>query len=213
MFTIDLLKGERVPIKSGPEGIAVGAVTLVVPVIIAIAMLGFYLINSITISIQRQDITRYVEKTNELSKALKLQKSFEVEKKNINSGLSEVASSLSRHTQWSPILATIVKNIPETIMLTRLEVTQRTVKKKIPSKDDPKKTVTIGIPARTLQMNVCGSQQSDSGKAVKDFKDRLWSSSILGPRLEEIRVSQESDMLGGQPIVSYGIDCIFKPGL
>ena len=54
MFTIDLLKGQGIPIKSRPEGIVIAAVTLAVPIIIAVIIFSFYLNNSIVISIQRQ---------------------------------------------------------------------------------------------------------------------------------------------------------------
>ncbi len=54
MFTIDLLKGEGVPVKSGPGGITIAVVTLVVPIVIAIVMLGLYLSNIINISVQTQ---------------------------------------------------------------------------------------------------------------------------------------------------------------
>ena len=56
MFTIDLLKGESVPAKSSPEGIAVVAVTFVVPIIIAMVMVSFYLSNIINISVQKQEV-------------------------------------------------------------------------------------------------------------------------------------------------------------
>ena len=213
MFTIDLLKGESIPLKSRPEGIAIGALTFTVPVIAAIVMFGFYLSNSIAMSIQKQDTAKYVKRTDELSDAVKLQKSLEREKNAISSSLAEVASSISRHTQWSPVLALLAKNIPDSMVLTKLEVKQHSVTKKIPSKADPKKKINVSVPVRTLQINICGSPQSNCDKAVKDFKDDLRFSTLLGPRLEAVKVSQEFDTLDGQDVVSYTIDCVFKPGL
>ena len=213
MFTIDLLKGEGIPLKSRPEGIAVGALAFGVPIIVGIAMFGFYLSNSVAMSIQRQDITKYTEKTNKLSKAVKLQESLEKEKAAIGSSLAEVASSVGRHTQWSSVLATLVRNMPDSMVLTKLEMKQRFVKRQIRSKEDPNKKVPISIPARTLQMNVSLSHQIDYDKAVKDFRDRLFYSSFLAPKLENIRVSQGFDTLEGQDVVSYTLDCVFKPGL
>ena len=213
MFTIDLLKGEGIPLKSRPEGIAVGALAFGVPIIVGIAMFGFYLSNSVAMSIQRQDITKYTERTNKLSEAVKLQESLEKEKAAIGSSLAEVASSVGRHTQWSSVLATLVRNMPDSMVLTKLEMKQRFVKRQIRSKEDPNKKVTISIPARTLQMNVSLSRQIDYDKAVKDFRDRLFYSSFLAPKLENIRVSQGFDTLEGQDVVSYTLDCVFKPGL
>jgi hypothetical protein len=45
MFKIDLLKGQGVPVKSRPESIAITAVALVVPIVIAFVMLGYFLQN------------------------------------------------------------------------------------------------------------------------------------------------------------------------
>ena len=213
MFTIDLLKGEGIPAKSRPEGIAIAAATLAVPVIIAIVMFGLYLRNRIIISIQKQAIVNYETKIVELSDAVELQKSFEKEKAVIGSALSEVKSSIGRHTQWTPVLATLVENMPDLLVLTELRVKQNSVKIKVPKKDDPQKMVDISVPVRTLQMSVSGRPGDNCDEAVRDFKDRLRSSALLGPKLEDIRVSQEFDTLEGRDVISYEIDCIFKPEL
>ena len=212
MFTIDLLKGQGIPIKRGPETVVIAAVTFVVPIIIAIVMFGLYLSNKIIISVQKQEIVSYQAKIDQLSDAAELQKSFEEEKKLINSCLSEVSSSIGKHTQWSPVLVTLVKNMPDSMVLTKLEVKQRSVKRKIPKKDDPQKMVDISVPVRTLQMSVSGSPQYNCDEAVRDFRNRLRFSKSLKSKLEDIRVSQETDTLEGQDVVSYEIDCIFKPG-
>ena len=213
MFTIDLLKGQGIPIKSGPEGIAIAAATFAVPIIIAIVMVGFYISNGIVMSIQKQEIVNYETHINTMSDAVELQKSCEQEKNIINSCLSEASFAAGRYIQWSPVLATLVKNMPDSVVLTKLEIKQRSVKRKIPAKDDPKKMTDISVPVRTLLMKVSGSPQSNCDKAVRDFQDRLRFSTMLGPKLEDIRVSQGFDTLGGQSVVSYGIDCIFKPEL
>ncbi len=213
MFTIDLLKGQAVPIKRGPESIVITAVTFAVPIIVAIVMFGFYLSNKITISVQKQRIVSHKADIDKLSEAADLQKSFEQEKKAINNCLSEVSSSLDRHTQWSPVLVTVVKNMPDSMILTRLEVKQRSIKKKVPKKDDPKKMVDISVPVRTLQISVSGSPQHDCDKAVRDFRNRLRFSKLLEPKLEDIIVSQKTGTLEGQKVISYEIDCIFKPQL
>jgi len=213
MFTIDLLKGQGTPAKSSPESIAIAAAALAVPVIIAIVMFGLYLRNKIIISVQKQEIANYGTKIGKLSDAVELQKSFENEKAAISNCLSEVATSIGRHTQWSPVLTTLVKNMPDSVVLTDLNVKQSSVKRKVPKKDDPQKMIDISVPVRTLQINVCGSPQSNCDKAVRNFRGRLRSSAFLGPKLENIRVSQRFGTLESQDVVFYQIDCIFKPEL
>ena len=213
MFTIDLLKGEAVPPKSRPGGIAIAGAAFAAPIIIAIVMFSFYLSNIINISIQKQEVVRYKKKIDQLSDALKMQESFEKEKKVISSCLTEASSSIARHTQWSPILMTLVENMPGSVVLTSLEVKQRSVRKKVPQKDDPNKMTNISVPVRTLHISVCGSPQTNSDKAVRDFGGRLRSSALLGPKLENIKVSQGFDILQNQSVVSYEMDCVFKAGL
>ncbi len=213
MFTIDLLKGRGVPAKSRPRNIAVVAVAVVVPVIIAIAMFGFFLHNRIIISIKKNTIGNYETRISGLSDAIEMQKSFEEEKSIYSSCLSEVSSSLAGHTQWSPVLVTLVENMPDSVMLTALDVKQRSVRQKVPKKDDPKIMIDVSVPVRTLQMKVVGRPQTNSDEAIRDFSELLRSSSLLGPKLENIRISQGLGKIKDQEVVTYQIDCIFKPGL
>jgi len=213
MFTIDLLKGRGIPVKSRPRNIAVAAVAVVVPVIITIAMFGFFLHNRIIISIKQNTIGNYETRIGGLSDAIEMKKSFEEEKSVYGNCLSEVSSSLDWHTQWSPVLVTLVKNIPDSVMLTALDVTQRSTRIKVPQKNDPAKMIDVSVPVRTLQMKVAGRPQTNCDEAIRDFSEILRSSSLLGPKLENIMISQGLGKLKDQEVVSYQIDCIFKPGL
>lgn len=213
MFTIDLLKEQGVPMKSRPEGIAITAVAFVVPLIIAIIMFGCYLHTKIIVSIQKQGIVNYEKRIRQLSDAVEIQRSFENKRSIINNCLLEVASSLGRHSQWSPVLVTLVRDMPDSVALTSLDLKQRSVRKKMPSKSNPNQMVDVAVPVRTLQMTVSGHPNYNHSRAVRDFADRLRFSDVLEPKLEEIRVSQEGVTLQGEDVVSYGIDCIFKPAL
>ncbi|MCK5642666.1 MAG: hypothetical protein KAJ19_17795 [Gammaproteobacteria bacterium] len=215
MFKVDLLKGQGVPIRSRPEGIAVAAVTFAVPIVIAIIMFGIYMSNKIVMSVQKQDIASYNEriKSDKLWKAVELQEAFEDEKVSTNSHLEEVSESVVRYTQWSPILLTLVKSMPESAVLTKLTVKQRSIRKKVPQKGDPTKMVDVSLPAISLQMKICGTSKTGYDEEIKKFRDRLRSSAYLGPKLEDIIVSQGFDKVDGRDVVAYDIDCIFRPEL
>jgi hypothetical protein len=213
MFTIDLLKGEGLPAKGRAQNMAVAAIASAVPFVIAVAMFGFYLHNRIIISIQTGEIAACKEKTDKLSDAVAKQRALELNRTAYGACLAEVKTAVERHTQWSPILATVVGNMPESVVLTALEVKDRTVKRKVPNKDNPETTTEVSILAPTLQMNVAATPQSDGDKAVRAFRDKLQSSDLLGPRLESITVSQKADGLSGLDVVSYEINCLFKPKL
>jgi hypothetical protein len=213
MFTIDLLKGQGIPIKRKPWGAAIAALAFAAPILVALAMLGLYLSNRIVINVVKQEIINYEKNIKTLSDAVELQKSLEAEKNDTTTCLSEALSTINKHTQWSPILVTVVENMPDSMVLTELEIKQRSVTKQVPKKDDPKKMLNITVPVNILKMSVSGRMQANNDKAVKDFKDRLRLSSLLASKLEDIVVSQKTDTFEGEDVVSYDIDCVFKPEL
>lgn len=211
MFTIDLLKGQAIPWTSRPAGLAIIAITAVVPVTVAIAMVCLYLNNNITLAMKEQQIARYETDAGKFADAVAQQEALKREKIAYSNCLSEVSSSLERHTQWSPILTTLMENMPDSVVLTSLEVEHNSIKKKVPKKDEPKKIEEIDVPVRTLRLSVSGGSAGNCDDAVRDFRDRLRSSAFLGPRLENIGVSQKSETLEGRDVVSYEISCVFKP--
>jgi len=213
MFTIDLLKGQCTPRKSSPGSIATAATAAFVPVFIAIALFGFYLLNRIFISVQTSAIANYETKISKMSDAIKQQQSLEEEIKTYNDCLSEVSSNLDRHAQWSPTLVTLVKNLPDSVVLKSLDVKQRSTRIKVPQKDDPTKMIDAFVPVRSLQMKVVGLPETNCDDAIKNYSEQLRSSSVLSPKLENIRISQGVGKLENKEVVSYQIDCIFKPGM
>jgi len=198
--------------KSRPAGLAIIAVTAVVPVTVAIAMVYLYLNNNTTLAMKEQQIARYEADAGKFADAIAQQEALRKEKIAYCNCLSEVSSFIKRHTQWSPILTTLMENMPDSVVLTSLEVEHDSIKKKVPKKDEPKKIEEIDVPVRTLRLSVSGGSAGNCDDAVRDFRDRLRSSAFLGPRLENIGVSQRSETLDGRDVVSYEISCVFKPG-
>jgi Tfp pilus assembly protein PilN len=213
MFKIDLLKGQGLPLKSSSGGIAIVAVTIAVPLYILIIMFGFH-VNDITyMAIREQEIGRCQSGIAKLSDAVRMQESLEKEKILYDACLSEVKSSIGKYVQWSPVLVTMVENMPNSVMLTELEVRQDSVRRKVPKPDNPQEMIEATVPVNILRMSISGGPQYDCNKEVRDFQDRLQSSAFLGPKLENIVVSRESETLKGRDVASYEIDCVFKPRL
>jgi len=213
MFEIDLLKGEGLPNKERARNMIVVAAASAIPAIAAIAMVGIYLNNKVMISIGNREIAGWKAKTDDLAGAVATQRAAEREKALCAARLAELTTAVNRHTQWSPILATVVRDMPESVVLTALELRERSVTIRVPRKDDPQKTTDKSVPVPVLRMNVSATPQSDGDNDVKTFRQKILASASLGPKLENITVSQEADMLSGLNVVSYEIDCLFKPKL
>ena len=217
MFTIDLLKGQGRPVRTRPKGIAIFVATFVVPMLVAILMASYYYSNRVVISINNQNVANYTTQIERLADTLKLKESWERDKINLSNCLSDVASSIGTHTQWSPILVSLVQNLPNSAVLNSLEVKQTLINKKasaIAEKDKKDKTADTSVTVRTLRMRLCGNQNSDFDREIKAFRDRLLASDVIGTKLEDVVIaSQTNETMDGRDVISYDIDCIFKPGI
>ena len=213
MFTIDLLNGQGLPQKTKPGDVAIIAATVILPVLLAIGTLGMYLNNKVILSLKELEVAKTEEKINNYSDALKQQETLRKKKVAYGNCLSEVGTLIKKYTQWSPVLTTVVENMPESVVLTSLEVERNSIKKTVPIGDDPGETKEIEVPIRVLRLNVSGNPLSNCDEAVRDFQDRLRTSALLGPKLENIRVQRDSEKYKGQDIFSYEIICDFKPEL
>jgi len=214
MFAIDLLKGQGIPEKSGAKGIIVGVIGFAVPVIIGIVFSGMYLSDAVAISVKKQEIGRFEKKTENLSDALRIQKSFEQKRNAMQSVLSEVSSSLDRHTQWSQVLVTIVKTIPDSLVMTGLEAEQDFKTKRRPKRGNPDEMENVSIPIRILKIRVKGKTGSNHDEAVREFCSKLRSSKGIGSRLKNIKIAKRN--LGDRKEKGefyYEVICLFKEGL
>ena len=218
MFTIDLLKGQGRPARTKPKGIAIFVATFVVPILVAILMASYYYNNKVVISINKQNIASYTTQIERLADTLKLKESLDRDKINLRNCLSEVTSSIKAHTQWSPIIVSLVQNIPSSAVLSSLEVKQASINKKAPAGGNPvaekDKKDDTSIIVRTLRMRLCGNPNSGLDREIKAFRDQLLASNVLGTKLEDVVIaSQTNETMDGKDVISYDIDCIFKSGI
>jgi hypothetical protein len=213
MFTIDLLNGQGLPLKTKPGGVVVVAMTAILPVLFAIGVVGTYWHNKVILSLTEREIVKNEARIDEFSGALELREALMKEKITYGSCLSEVSSSIKNYTQWSPILTTVVEKMPASVVLTSLKVERNAIKKKVPDKEDPEEMKEVKVPMRVLRLQVRGGPQCNCDEDVRDFQDHLRTSALLGPMLDNIRVSRDSEKIDDRDVFSYEITCVFKPRL
>ena len=205
MFTIDLLKRQGVPIRTQPQGIALGVITLAVPLLLIVMALSSYLSSKISISLLSREIAACQASITKFGDVVQSQKQVNSEKQSLNRSLNDVGMALTRYTQWTPIIISIVENMPDSIIMTNLEVKRNSARISVPLKDDPTKKTTVTVPRRSLHMTVCSGTQANCAKAVREFSDRLRLSDELSSKLEDIKVSRsikrlDHNTLGGFPV-------------
>lgn len=212
-FNIDLLKGHGIPPKSGPTRIIITIITVMVPSLIAMLLFILYQNNEVITKITQQDMIKLQDKTAELSDDVKMQKKLEREAVFYKACLSEVKTNIGKYYQWSPVLVTLVNEMPASVVLTELEVDKEKIKKQIPKTDQSGSMNTIDMDVTKMVVNVSNKGQGDYVEEIKDFRDRLYSSSVIGSKLENISFSRRTEDEGGRENVSYQIKCLFKPEL
>lgn len=208
MFTIDLLKGRGLPKKSSPKEIAARAALLVIPVILTVVIASYYIGNKITMGILSKEIVNYQSKMGDLMGNIKFYRSFEKEKDLIECSLTDVAKAVVPHKQWSPIIVDLIKNLPDSIILTRLNAKQEMAKRA-----EQNAAANVQISRYALTMSVSGSSVFNFPNDVKDFKNKICNSPLFSDKLEDVKISQISDMVNNSDMISYEIDVVFKPQL
>ncbi|MHC4324732.1 MAG: hypothetical protein ACYSUX_10705 [Planctomycetota bacterium] len=210
MHNIDLLRGQGIPAKTTLGSAAMVVVIVVVPLLAAAAMMDRYAQNITDIGIKQQKISTAQETIEENADAVKFKKSLETEQNAIRSKLSEVSSCLGKYIQWSPVLDTLAKYMPSNMVMSGLKAESTSERQRVASEKDPNRMVTVT--KRILVLDISGTETRDYGTVVKSYASRLKSSSVLGPKLENIEVSQKPGGTGDDNTVSYTMNLMFKTG-
>ncbi|MFA5422987.1 MAG: hypothetical protein WC374_03950 [Phycisphaerae bacterium] len=211
MIKIDLLNGQGIPAKSRPEGIIATAITIIVPFVIALIMLGIYMSNRVVIKIQERETAGYEKKIEALSGEMRSYKEYQRQRGLVKQRITETAQAIESHEQWSDILITVVENIPDSLVLTKMSAEQRFIKVEISGSGESKKNIKKTIPVRTLYLTLGGAAGDVSDRQVQEFRDKLRFSKILGSKLEDIPVAQKVEMVDGREVITYEMQCIFRP--
>lgn len=212
MYTIDLLKGEGIPIPARPGGIAMACLIVVVPLFLGLGLANVYRDGQVILSLDKQQLNKLETATRGLSEAMRIKESLEQQKTQAIGLLSDIKIALDGYTQWSQTLAALVESLSDTLVLTRLEARQDTTQRKVPAKDDPAMKIDVSVPFRTLKLSVCGRQAGTALEAVQRLQEDLRSSPVIGPMLDTITVSQNAAVLDSQEAVLYELECVFKTG-
>lgn len=207
LFTIDLLKGRGIPPRSGPARIIIAMTTVLVPMFIALVLFGLYLHNEVEAKINQQEVVKIQDKTFEYSSDVKMQKNLEREAFLYGSCLAEIKKHIGKYYQWSPVLVTLIHEMPDSVVLTGLNVEHEIIQQEAP-KENPVNMTAI----TKLVVKVSNLGQGGYDEEIKDFRNRLYASSMFGSKLKDIAFSRQTQDEGGKETISYQIECILKPG-
>ncbi len=211
MFTIDLLKGNGIPLRSDPRRAALRAVPFLLPIFLVLGLVGEILCNR-TLLITGQDNVQRMQA--QITKARQDVAAYEETLRTIQETrhrLREVARALDRHTQWSEVLATLASELPGEIAIRELELKRSATRKKASDKANPEKLVTRIQVRRVLEITLYGPPSGRTDQAVEQYLDRLGASPVVAPMIENIRIaSRYEEDIDGQRSAVYKVECLCK---
>jgi len=210
MHTIDLLRGRGVPAKTTLFSAAMVMVIVMVPILAAAAMVDRYLQNKTDIEIKQQAISIEQATIDKFAYAVKDKESLQKQQEAVRSKLLEVSSCLDNFIQWSPVLETLVEYMPAQMFMSGLRAESTSERQRLTKENKPERTVNVTVYKRKLVLDISGSELRDYGEVVQRYSNRLKSSPVLGPKLENIEFSQKPGTAGDLNTVSYTMNLIFK---
>jgi len=211
MHTIDLLRGQGIPVKTTLGSAAMVIVMVVVPILAASGMVDRYMQNVTDIEIKQRAIKTEEKTIEQFADAVKFKASLDRQQSAVNAKLSEVSSSLGKHIQWSPILVTLAECMPGDMVISGLRgeiISGRPKASGNVSNRQSKASVT----QRKLVLDISGSGQSNYSSLVENYKNRLKSSPALRTKLDDILVGQNRGIARDIYTVSYTMTFMFKSG-
>ena len=212
MFTIDLLKGAGVPIKNSPGTVAIKALPFVLPLVVAVYLVGSFQINRTVIAMEQSGIDKMQDKLAEYSADIQQVRQWNTAADQTQKNLAEVTRGLGRHVQWSQTLQALVEQLPESVGLKEIKLSRTTTRKKVADSKDAKKQVNKTVVHRILTLQVYGEPSLETDDAVQQYLGRLGQVPAIRQRMKDIRiVSQQTDKLNDKPVTIHTIECEFKP--
>jgi hypothetical protein len=197
MFTIDLLKGAGKPPESRPLSVAGIALAFMALIIVAAIEDVRYFRASEVLATQKRTLAYYSSEIQKLKNVAEALDAVEKRRIEVNGAMAEVNKALSYHATWSPVIAAMALNTPPDLVLTDI------MAKREEQGSGEKVRFTY-----TLMLGV----MSPSGAAVvEQYVRTLRLALTLQPGPDSIRIiSQRQDMIAGQPVQYYVVECRLK---
>ncbi len=193
MFTIDFLKNQGLPEKNHPFEAGLFTVIAVVSLLVFFLLCIQYFNNSTVLKSKQKTLTKYEsmlqKESGEGSLRFNIEKNLSIyDKRHL-----EVADSIGRYVQWTPVLRKFVDLQQPSMLLNELSVIRSIEKKKITSIVDPNEKVDIDIINRTLKSDVYDFMPAAEDVAIEKYLADLRSSPSLKGVIKEAYIIESSD--------------------
>ncbi len=193
MFKIDFLKGQGLPARS--RTVETGLFTSIVAVSAMILCLLWvqYFHNSLVLKAKQKYSasleSRLKEATGKGSVKLRIKRNLGI----YDECYFEIAGSIGRYVQWTPLLRELANSLPESMLINELSVTRSISKEKVTNISNPGEQVDFEIINRTLNSDLYGFNPDANDTAVKSYLAIWRDSKVLNSAFEKVYLAESSD--------------------
>lgn len=193
MFKIDFLKGQGLPEKSRTVETGLFAGIAAVSVLILCLLFVQYFHNSLILRAKQKHLatleSRLKETAGKGSIKLRIKQNLSI----YDECYFEIASSIGRYVQWTPLLRELANSLPPSMLINELSVTRTISKEKVTSIRDPGKQVDFEIVKRTLNSDLYGFNTDENDTAIKSYLAIWRDSEVQNSAFEKVYLAESSD--------------------
>lgn len=193
MFKIDFLKGQGLPARSRKfeAGLfaGIGAVTVLILCLLSLQ----YFHDALTLKLRHKQLANLEAMLEGTAGNLNTESRIKKDLKIYDECYVEIAVSLSRYVQWTPLLIEIANSLPPSMLINELSVTRSISKEKVPSIRQPGKQVDFESINRTLNSDLYSFDQDELDTAVKSYLASWRDFKILNSAFEKVYLAESRD--------------------
>ena len=193
MFKIDFLKGQGLPARSRTVETGLFAGIAAVSVLILCLLCVQYFHNSLTLRLKQKQLTALESTLKETAGNVSIKSRIKKDLDIYDECYFEIAISIGRYVQWTPLLRELVNSLPPSMLINELSVTRSISKEKVASIRNPGKQVDFEIVNRTLNSDLYGFNPDANDTAVKSYLASWRDFKVLNSAFEKVYLAESSD--------------------
>ena len=117
MFTIDLMKGQGLPVKTDIKTMTATGIAFSIPFILLLLMAGSFFYSRIVIKTQTYSLREHQTRFDRLKPELEQGKTQKAEQEKITLCLTETDEVLSKYVQWTQLMMLLSEHLPPEIFI------------------------------------------------------------------------------------------------
>lgn len=216
MFEIDFLKGQGLPQKHRAIEAGVYTATAAFFILILLVLWIQFLQNKSELKSKQDQLARLEARAAKSCGQGSVKFHLENSLKVCDESYKEIADSIGRYVQWTPILQEFANSLPSSMVLNELSIIRSVEKKNITSKIEASKKVDYEIINRSIKSNIYDIASNCDRTTIVTYLESLRGTEPLKSLLKEAYVAESSDaeykLYGvSRKVKNYVINYVLKP--